>query len=59
MTAKIVRFPYRNVPVDQSIIEGALIIVLPVIRIERYAEPGDEGRSRGLGAKRGGRRNAS
>ena len=43
VTAEIVRFPDRGRPVRRDITESALVIVLPVIRIERYADPGDEG----------------
>lgn len=39
MTAQIVRFPDRDRPVRRDITESALVIVLPVVRIERHAEP--------------------
>jgi hypothetical protein len=45
MTAKIVRYPdpdrkSRHADsVDRDLADSAIIIVLPIIRIERYAEP--------------------
>ena len=39
MTAQIVRFPDVGRPVRRDITEDALVIILPIIRIERYAEP--------------------
>ena len=39
MTAKIVRFPDVGRPVRRDITEGALIIILPIVRVERHAEP--------------------
>jgi len=36
MTAEIVRFPDRGRPVRRDITESALVIILPIIRIERY-----------------------
>jgi hypothetical protein len=39
MTAEIVRFRDVNRPVRRDLTESALVIVLPVIRIERYPEP--------------------
>ena len=38
MTAEVVRFPCRDLPVRSDIAGSALIIVLPIIRVERYAE---------------------
>ena len=43
MTAQVVRFPDIGRPVRRDITESALVIVLPVVRIERYADPGVEG----------------
>jgi hypothetical protein len=39
MSAEIVRFPDRCRPVRRDITESALVIVLPVVRIEHYADP--------------------
>lgn len=41
MTAKIIRFPDVGRPVRPGLTESALIIVLPIIRIERYADVGE------------------
>jgi len=50
MSVKIVRYPdperkSRNADsVDRDLADSAIIIVLPIIRIERYTEPKPRGR---------------
>lgn len=39
MSAKIVRFPDQGRPVRRHRTGDAIVIILPIIRIERYAEP--------------------
>lgn len=37
MTAEIVRFPLVDRPVRRDIVDSAIVIVLPIVRVERYA----------------------